>query len=297
MFKQIIADIKSGSISGPENLPLWSLKAFKAEKTDLDNTCVFINTYLKNLDKAKTTIFEVISSDPATINIINYIFDKETLSKYKTLKEIQIELNKKITKIEKHLEKVYLEIGRNGANKIKENSVVYTHGYSSTVLRILNDAKCKNFKVNITEARPYGNGKKMAEEIAKLNIPVTIYSDSSIRLAVKSSNMVLLGCEAASENKFINTMGSELVAEIANKYDIPIYICTDCMKKIKKFNIDEMKKGIERLNEKIIIFDKTPKLITIKNTMFEKIDPKLITAVICDIGIIKPEEFFDLEFE
>jgi translation initiation factor 2B subunit (eIF-2B alpha/beta/delta family) len=126
--------------------------------------------------------------------------------------------------------------------------------------------------------------------LASLGIPVTFYTDSSIRQAVKSSNLVLLGCEAGYDDKFYCNMGSELAAEVANRYHVPTYICSDSLKNTDFFSI---KNSFDFSG----IWEKAPAKVTLKNELYEKINPKLILAVICEDGIIPPKDFLKLKFD
>ena len=66
------------------------------------------------------------------------------------------------------------------------------------VMAILKKAKeqGKKFEVYNTETRPKFQGRITATELAKLGIPVTHYIDSAARLAIKQTDMMLIGCDA-----------------------------------------------------------------------------------------------------
>lgn len=289
MFDQVVVDIKKGNIQGSENLAKWCLKAFSEKKDELDESCHFLSTYLTNLEKSRKILLDLISNDPVVVNVLDYVFPKEMLGDMQSIKEISREIGNRITIIEKHLEKLYIRVGRIGSAKIKNGMVVYTHGYSSTVLKVLEVARRKKIIVNVTEAKPSGSGRKMAEDLAKLGIPVNFFVDSAIRQAIKTSDLVLLGCEAAYKGRFFASMGSEVSAEVAKDYKIPLYICTDTLKNTNDFRI-------ESSMDFSGVWPNAPAKINVQNLLFEKVKPTLVTAVICEDGILPPQDFLKLKF-
>ena len=93
----------------------------------------------------------------------------------------------------------------------------------------------------------------------------------------------------SEEGNIINKIGSGMFAEIADKYDIPLYAVTNSWKFDPQsiFGYDE---PIEMRNSKEI-WGGSPKKIIIKNPAFEEIESKHITGIISEIGIYNPETF------
>ncbi|MDP7141063.1 MAG: ribose 1,5-bisphosphate isomerase, partial [Candidatus Woesearchaeota archaeon] len=171
--------------------------------------------------------------------------------------------------------------------------VIFTHCHSSTVINILKKAKQmkKSFEVHNTETRPLFQGRTTAKELSKLNIPVTHYVDSAMRLALKKADIVLLGADAITPEKAINKIGSEVIAELANKYDIPVYVCCNSWK-FDYHTIFGFEEEIETRKEKEI-WKNPPKNTKICNYAFEKINLNLVTAIISEIGDYRPSVFIE----
>jgi ribose 1,5-bisphosphate isomerase len=198
----------------------------------------------------------------------------------------------KVDEVLERFDKNQKIIAQIGSKKIGNGTIVFTHCHSSTILEILKQAKKqgKKFEVHNTETRPLYQGRITAREIAKLGIPITHFVDAAARFALKKADLMLIGADAiTTEGKVINKIGSELYAEIANKYDIPVYVCTDSW----KFDTEtifgyeekiEKRKGNE-------IWKNPPKGVTINNFAFEKVNPNLITGIISELGIYKPHVF------
>ena len=88
-----------------------------------------------------------------------------------------------------------------------------------------------------------------------------------------------------------NKIGSGLFAEIADKYDIPLYVCSDSWKfdPLSVYGFDE---EIEKRDGKEVWMNPPPG-IEVQNEAFEKIDSNLIAGIISELGVYKPEIFIE----
>jgi len=178
--------------------------------------------------------------------------------------------------------------------KVPKKGIVYTHCHSSTVNEILKRAKKKrkDFLVNVTETRPFYQGRITAKELSKVKIPVILFVDSAARLAVKKADVMLIGADAiTAEGIVINKIGSELMADVANHYEIPIYVCTHSWK-FDPQTVFGFEEKIEKRAEKEI-WKNPPRGVHVSNYVFEKIDPNKITGIISELGVFKPEAFVE----
>lgn len=282
-FDKALKKIKSIEIQGAENIVVFSLEILKSELNKLRD-----GHLLEKLNVIKEKIIETRPTEPCTRNALNYVFcDLHGGS-------IKEQLNKKIDFLLKHFEDSSRIIADIGSKKIKSGMIVFTHCHSSAVVDILLKAKKqgKKFEVYNTETRPLFQGRTTAKELANAGIKVTHFVDSAARLAIKEADLVLLGADAiTTESKVINKIGSELYAEVARRFDVPLYVCTNSWKFDPKtvFGFDE---EIEKRHKKEI-WKNAPKNISISNYAFEIIKPSLITGIISELGIYNPFIFID----
>lgn len=255
-------DIKELKIQGAESIAKAVIKAWDKAK---------------NKAVAERKLVKVRPTEPMIRNVLKFLMIKRNAKM----------LLKKLEGDEK-------KIGKFGAEKIENGNIVYTHCHSSTVVSVLREAKLagKKFELHNTETRPFFQGRITATEAAKLKIPVTMFADSAGRLAIKNTNVMLLGADAiTSEGFVINKIGSEMFTEIANRYQIPVYICTHSWK-FDPLTLYGMERKIEkRATDEI--WKNPPKGVKISNYIFEKIDPNKITAIISELGVLKPEVFIE----
>jgi len=224
----------------------------------------------EKLSKARPT-------EPMLRNVLKY------LSVYGNAKELLVNLKLDIKKIAKI-----------GAKKIRDGMIVFTHCHSSTVESILKEAKRegKKFEVYVTETRPLYQGRTTAKNLAKARIPVTLFIDSAARLALKKADIMLIGADAiTSEGIVINKIGSELFANIANKYEVPVYSCTHSWK-FDAGTVFGFEEKIEKLMKRKI-WTKPPRRVKINSYAFERIKPDVISGIISELGIYKPEVFVE----
>jgi len=255
-----VRDIKSMKIQGAENIARAAIVAWKKST---------------NKKYAVRRLVAARPTEPMLRNVLKY------LEKFDEPDKLLEKLDMDRERIEKY-----------GANKIKNGYVIYTHCHSSTVVSVLKRAKKerKNFEVFVTETRPFYQGRITAKELASYKIPVTLFVDSAGRYAIKRSNLMMIGCDAiTSEGIIINKVGSEMFAEIANKYDVPVYVVTHSLKfdPLTFFGFDVK---IEKRAEKEV-WENPPRGVKIWNYVFDKVNPRLITAIISELGVLKPETF------
>lgn len=259
-FGQICRDIKSLKIQGATNVAKAGIQALK----------------LKHDANSVKKIINLRPTEPALRNAIKF-----------SLKDIKKNPDKAL----KHFGEAKKKIAEIGAREIPKGSVVFTHCHASTVTGILKEAfKTKKFEVYCTETRPMFQGRKTAEELASAKIPVTMFVDSAARYALKNSDIMLIGADAVlSSGKVANKIGSELFAEVAKKYDIPVFVCTDSWK-FDPLTVWGYTEELEKRESKEV-WPKPPKGVKISNIAFELISPGIITSIISELGVYNPETF------
>lgn len=285
MFNKIVEDIKSVKIQGAENIAKASIQALN--EVYMSNQHLSHQELYKELITARNTLKQTRPTEPCMSNTLKFLF--HDINEYNLKQNFQ----KNVVNAKNHFSSSDKNIFEIGEKKIARGYKVFTFCHSSTVMGIIKAAyKHKKFVVNNTETRPLLQGRKTAEELAEEGIKVNHYVDSAMRLAIKDSDIVLIGADAiTSEGKAINKIGSELVAEIAHKFDVPVYICTNSWKfdPDTVFGFDEK---IEQRHEQEI-WSYPPKGVTVNNYAFEIVSPELITGVISELGIYSPDVFIE----
>lgn len=257
-FKKILKNIKEIKIQGANNIAKAALKAY----------------FLIPKKSSKKKLLFIRPTEPLLQNVlkkVNKLSKKEILNHFK---EAQEKINKITFKL------------------IKNNSIIFTHCHSSTVINALIFAKKnkKRFEVYNTETRPLYQGRITSRELAKAKIKNIMFIDSEIGLifsgeqGIKKPDLVLLGADALLKTGVVNKVGSELIARIAQREKIPVYILADSWKYTSK------PVKMEKRSFKEVWKNKKPK-IKIHNSAFEFIDKKYITGIITEFGKMTYNEF------
>jgi ribose 1,5-bisphosphate isomerase len=286
-LEQTVKDIKSLKIQGAENVAKEAVKSLghvldmhkgKSAKTIFDR-----------LLKAREVLFKTRPTEPCMRNALNFVLH-DVEENCQDNDQLIINVNDRIKQALDLFEDANEKITDYGSQKIKDRMVVYTHCHSSTVTRIIIDAwkKEKHIEVHNTETRPRFQGRKTAVELAQQGIPVVHYVDSAARFALKKADLMLIGADAlTAEGKVINKIGSELFAEVADRYGVPLYICTNSWK-FDPATVFGFEEPIEKRFSSEV-WEKPPKNVRIDNFAFEQVDPRLVTGVITELGIYKPQ--------
>ena len=284
-FQAIVEGIKALKIQGASNIAKGAAKALDIIASDYKdrNKPDLIHV----LNEAKKILVKTRPTEPAMRNVLNYIlFDIEIE------KDVVDAVKQRVKKANEHFDESSEKIALIGEKKILNKGIVFTHCHSSTVVAVLKKAKekGKNFVVHNTETRPLFQGRITARELSRVGIPVVHYIDSAARLALKKADLMLLGADAiTSEGKVINKIGSELFAEVADRYGVPVYICTDSWKFDPRSIFGYEEEIEQRTGEEI--WPVAPKGVKIDNHAFEKIDPDLVSGIVSELGVLRHDQF------
>lgn len=270
IYTDTIRKIKLLEIQGAENIAIAGVRAF-AEKLKETQKPEQLKLYIKELSEVRKT-------EPALRNGLKYcLVNRETDPKV-----AETVIN--------HFKSAKALIAEIGAKKIQNGMTVFTHCHASTVIAILRKAwkDGKRFTVRNTETRPKYQGRKTAEELAALGIPIIHSVDSAGRLALKKSDIFLFGADAiTSEGNVVNKIGTSMFVEFANLYQIPVYSCTNSW----KFDPATIGGADEPIEERdpSEVWGTPPAGVTIINPAFELIPADKISGIITELGVFKPE--------
>jgi translation initiation factor 2B subunit (eIF-2B alpha/beta/delta family) len=248
-FNKICKDIKSVKIQGARNIAKAALKAYKLFPTKA----------------SKKKLLSLRPTEPLLAKALKAVEKKPYEKVLEHFDDAQNKINKKVFRL------------------IKKNDVIYTHCHSTNVVNALIYAKKngKKFEVYNTETRPLYQGRQTAKELKKARIPVTMFTDSAMGVALskeqgtKKATKVFLGADAITPKGIINKIGSGTIAKLARQEKIPVYVIADSW----KFTRAKIPLEQRKLNE---IWDRAPKGVKIKNPSFEFVPKKYIKKIITE---------------
>ncbi len=165
-------------------------------------------------------------------------------------------------------------------NFIKDGSKIFTFSHSSLVRKaIMNAAQSgKRFEVVATEARPVGEGLSLAKFLGRAGIPVSLYTDAAMELAISRCDLVLVGTDWYWHRGFINKIGTHSALRIADEREKEFYVLTDSSKFMKTPPSDWSRD--QHPSSQILM--ETIENVVVHNPYFESIWYKGVSNIVVD---------------
>jgi len=186
------------------------------------------------------------------------------------------------------------KIGEIGARRLRSGDTILCYGHSTSVLSIVEKAQKqgKNPKVIVSEARPELEGRSMAKEFLKLNVPTTMIIDSAVSYFMKDVDRVLTGADAVSANgAVINKIGTSTVAAIAHLSRVNVFVAASVHKFSPETILGELVE-IEELDPSLVISREMMtqfKGMKIRNPAFDVTPPEHVDLIVTERGVIPPQ--------
>ncbi len=268
----------------------------------------------KNWKQFKHQLKKVIgylsTSRPTAVNLfwalkrIEETANKNKQKSVNEIKEIILEEAKRILREDKDLCR---RLSKHGARLIKNGDALLTHcnaGALATVdfgtaLGVMYQAKHqgKKFKVYADETRPLLQGARLTTwELMREKIDVTLICDNMAALLMKQGmvNKIFVGADRIAANgDAANKIGTYSLACLAHHHKIPFYVIapTSTMDTSLKTGNDipiehRGRNEVIRWGNRIT----APLKVKVYNPAFDVTPAKLITAIVTEKGIFKPNK-------
>lgn len=167
------------------------------------------------------------------------------------------------------------------ADLIGPNKTIITHSLSSTVVSVF-ELLGSRAKAIITESRPPGEGRLLAEKLSSLGVATDFISDQQMGLFVQHADVALVGADTiANDGSVINKAGTYLLALAARERGIPFYVCCESF---KYSQLAAASIPLEDHDPREFAAPKLPN-ITPHNVYFDITPVHLVTAWITETGV------------
>jgi methylthioribose-1-phosphate isomerase len=194
-------------------------------------------------------------------------------------------------------------IGEHGASLLPDTCTVLTHCNAGalacsswgTALGVIRSAVIAGKKVNVIscETRPLLQGARLTSwELSRDEIPVTVITDSMAAHFMRKGKIdaVVVGADRITEDAVFNKIGTYMHAVCARHHGIPFYVAApistfDSVNKEKDVIIEERGRDeVTTMGNRIFV----PPAAAVKNPAFDATPMDLVTAIITEMGIIRP---------
>jgi translation initiation factor 2B subunit (eIF-2B alpha/beta/delta family) len=165
---------------------------------------------------------------------------------------------------------------------------IVTFSYSRSVLHVLERlARERPIHVACAEGRPVCEGRRMASRLAAAGIPVTFLTDAAIGHALADADEVVVGADAITPEWFLNKSGTRLLAAAASAAGAGLTVIASRDKFLDQPTGD----GLPiRHGPAAEVWEGAPARVTVQNPYFERVPLRLVGAIICDTGVLSPDE-------
>jgi ribose 1,5-bisphosphate isomerase len=285
--------IKRLEVQGARNVAIAAIKAMEAlaSRTEAPSK----KDFLRELVKAKETLFASRATEPLMRNALRLIINRVEKTEERNVKKLTDIVSQASQQFLVDLENSTKKIAEIGARRIRNNHVILTHCHSSTVTNLLKRAKHegRTFEVICTETRPMFQGQTTAKEMLELDIKTTFIADSATRFLMNQVDLILVGADAiTSEGNVINKIGTSMVALAAQEARTPFYVVSELL----KFDPATMYGDYEKIEERSPneVWKNAPKDLVIRNPAFDVTRRDFIHGIICEEGIISPHSITEV---
>ena len=248
------------------------------------------------------------SSRPTAVNLSWALNRMDRLCKSmsdKSVPEVVEALKKEAIEIKAEDIRVCKAIGEYGLSLVKPGDGILTHcnagqlatcKYGTATAPIyLGHERGYNFRVFADETRPLLQGARLtAYELHSAGIDVTLICDNMSAMVMKNGwvNAVFVGCDRVAANgDTANKIGTSVVATVAKRYGVPVYICaptsTIDMDTPTGADIVIEQRKAEEVTEMWYKERMAPEGVKVFNPAFDVTDNDLIAGIVTEYGIAR----------
>ncbi|SFR45231.1 ribose 1,5-bisphosphate isomerase [Halogeometricum limi] len=201
---------------------------------------------------------------------------------------------RRATEFCERLEHAQTDLGRVGANRLRDGDTVMTHCHSTDVLACVEAAVAqgKSLSAVVKETRPRMQGHITARELAALGVDVTLVVDSAARRYLNDVDHVLVGADSiAADGSVINKIGTSGLAVNARDRGTPV-VCAAQTIKLHPGTLTGHTVDIEMREESEVIDPETAATlgdVRVANPAFDVTPPRYVDAIVTERGQYPPE--------
>ncbi|MCG0277677.1 MAG: S-methyl-5-thioribose-1-phosphate isomerase [Thermanaeromonas sp.] len=248
------------------------------------------------------------SSRPTAVNLfwaLKRVQEKVSGAEGLTVRELKELVLQEALSIQQEDESMCREIGRYGAELLKEVDAILTHCNAGTLATARYGTalapvyylaeRGKIMHVFVDETRPLLQGARLtAWELKQAGIPVTLITDSMAAVVMSKGwvQAVVVGADRIAANGDVaNKIGTYSLAILAREHDLPFYVAAPSSTFDLSLATGEEIPIEERDPQEVTHFGLrpvAPEGISVFNPAFDVTPHRYITAIITEKGILRP---------
>jgi ribose 1,5-bisphosphate isomerase len=202
------------------------------------------------------------------------------------------------------LDRAQDNLGRIGANRLRDGDTVMLHCHSTDALSCVEAAldQGKDLAAVVKETRPRKQGHITAGQLREWGVPVTLVVDSAARRYLDDADHVLVGADSiAADGSVINKIGTSGLAVNARERGVPIMVAAQTIK-FHPATMTGHTVEIEMRDEAEVLADEAREDVstaddeglTVENPAFDVTPPRYLDAIVTERGQYPPESIVTL---
>jgi ribose 1,5-bisphosphate isomerase len=290
------ADIASMEIRGAATIARAAADAVAAQASEAatatDDPAVFERT----MRRAGRRLYGTRPTAVSLPNALRYALGRMEGDEVDTLRDSVVAA---ATAFTDRLDRAQADLGRVGANRLRDGDTVMTHCHSMDALACVEHAVAqgKDISAIVKETRPRNQGHITATELREMGVDVTLVVDSAARRYLDDADHVLVGADSiAADGGVVNKIGTSGLAVNARERGVPIMVAAQTIK-LHPDTLTGHTVEIEMRDESEVI-DASARAeigeITVENPAFDVTPPRYVDAIVTESGQFPPESIVTL---
>ncbi|MFA1611124.1 ribose 1,5-bisphosphate isomerase [Halobellus rubicundus] len=291
---RIAEDIDTMEIRGAATIADAAARALaaQADASEAESPSAF-------LDELRAAARVLCDTRPTAVslpNALRYVFRDVRGA---TVEELRESVRESADEFCERLDTAQHDLGRVGANRLRDGDTIMTHCHSTDVLACVEGAveQGKSLSAYVKETRPRNQGHITAEALSEMGVDVTLIVDSAARRYLNDVDHVLVGADSiAADGSVINKIGTSGLAVNARDRGTPI-VCAAQTIKLHPGTLTGHTVEIEMRDESEVIDPETASEIgdpEVLNPAFDVTPPRYVDAIITERGQFPPESIVTL---
>ncbi|MFC6755771.1 MULTISPECIES: ribose 1,5-bisphosphate isomerase [Haloarcula] len=241
----------------------------------------------------------LLSTRPTAVSLPNacrYVLRRATGEAVETVRANAVE---SAAEFRDRLETAQDDLGRVGANRLRDGDTIMTHCHSTDVLACVEAAvdDGKTLSAIVKETRPRQQGHITARELRELGVDVTLVVDSAARRYLDDVDHVIVGADAiAADGSVVNKVGTSGLAVVARERGTPTVVAAGTLK-LDPATMTGNAVEIEMRDESEVLAETDRENtgdVTVENPAFDVTPPRYIDAIVTERGQFPPESVVTL---
>ncbi|WP_227353621.1 ribose 1,5-bisphosphate isomerase [Haladaptatus salinisoli] len=216
-----------------------------------------------------------------------------------TVEELRESVVESAAEFRRELDQAQDNLGRIGANRLRDGDTIMTHCHSTDALSCVEQAleQGKEIHAIVKETRPRKQGHITARQLRDWGVPVTLIVDNAARRYLDEADHVLVGADSiAADGSVINKVGTSGLAVNARERGVPIMVAAQTLK-LHPDTMTGHTVEIEMRDEReVLSLDEREDVgdVTVENPAFDVTPPRYVDAIVTERGQFPPESIVTL---